>query len=163
VTSGRHAFWVTAQGTQEVTMPRTTTTTQDVAETTARDLADKFVTFLESGNPPAGLFTPDVFCDFTLPRWRLQAQGLDDAVALRMAGHPGSSRVPRSRFDTTTTGFVLEVEEQWEHDGESWYCRELFRADVSDGSISQLSVYCTGDWDRARVAEHAGAVRLLRP
>jgi len=39
----------------------------------------------------------------------------------------------------------------------------LFRADVSDGAISQLTVYCTGDWDRARVAEHAAAVRLLRP
>ena len=28
------------------------------------------------------------------------------------AGHPGTSRVPRSRFDATATGFVLEVEEE---------------------------------------------------
>lgn len=138
-------------------------TVQATAETTARELADAFITFLETGAAPRGLFTPDAFIDFTMPLWRLQAQGIEEAVALRLAGHPGPSRVPRSRFDATTTGFVLEVEEQWEQDGESWYCRELFRADVSDGSISQLSVYCTGDWDRARVAEHGRTVRLLRP
>jgi hypothetical protein len=71
--------------------------------------------------------------------------------------------VPRSRFDPTATGFVLEVEEEWDTDGESWYCRELFRADIADGSISQLAVYCTGDWDRALVAKHEQAVALLRP
>lgn len=137
-------------------------TMQTTSQVTAQELAEKFITFLETGAIPDGLFTPDVFVDFTMPLWRLQAQGLDDSLALRRAGHPGPGLVPRSRLDTTATGFVLEVEERWEQDGESWYCRELFRADVSDGSISELSVYCTGDWDRARVAEHAAAVKLLR-
>lgn len=137
--------------------------TQVTPQATAQALADKFISFLETGDVPEGLFTPDLFCDFTMPQWRLQAQGVQDAVALRLAGHPGPSRVPRSRLDATATGFVLEVEEQWEQDGESWYCRELFRADVSDGAVSELSVYCTGDWDRARVVEHARAVRLLKP
>ncbi|MEU1285655.1 hypothetical protein [Kitasatospora sp. NPDC005856] len=153
------------------TAPADARATADTATATAtagtdirlRETAADFVAFLETGTPPTGLFTTDVFCDFTMPRWRLQARGVDDAVALRRAGHPGPSRVPRSRFDATPTGFVLEVEERWEQDGESWYCRELFRADVSEGSISDLSVYCTGDWDRARVAEHARAVPLLRP
>jgi hypothetical protein len=138
-------------------------TVQVSAESTAQELADKFITFLETGTAPQGLFTPEVFVDFTMPQWRLQAQGIHDAVALRRGGHPGPSRVPRSRLDATTTGFVLEVEEQWEQDGPSWYCRELFRADVSEGSISQLSVYCTGDWDQAQVAEHGRTVRLLKP
>ena len=139
------------------------TTTQITSQTTAQALADKFISFLETGEAPEGLFTPDVFCDFTAPRWRLQAQGRADAVAIRAAGHPGPGRVPRSRLDATATGFVLEVEERWEADGESWYCRELIRADVHGGSIVEIAVYCTGDWDRARVAEHAAAVTLLRP
>src|SRR6185312_11276395 len=138
------------------------TTTQITSQTTAQALADKFISFLETGEAPEGLFTPDVFCDFTMPKWRLQAQGVRDVVALRLAGHPGPGRVPRSRFDATATGFVLEVEEQWEQDGESWYCRELFRADVSGGAIARLSVYCTGDWDRALVARHAATVHLIR-
>ena len=131
-------------------------------EATARDLADQLIMFMETGTVPDGLFTPDVFCDFTMPQWRLQAQGIEDVVGLRKAGHPGPSRVPRSRFDATATGFVVEVEEQWDSGGESWYCRELLRADICDGAISQLSVYCTGDWDREQVRRHAETVRLIR-
>ena len=131
-------------------------------ERTARDLADKVITFLETGIVPDGLFAPDVFLDFTMPLWRVQAQGIKDAVAVRKAGHPSPGLVPRARFDSTPTGFVIEVEESWDQDGESWYCRELIRADIARGSISELSVYCTGDWDSARVARHAGEVALIR-
>jgi hypothetical protein len=126
-------------------------------------LAAKFITFLETGTPPEGTFTPDVFCDFTMPQWRLQARGIEDAVRLRKAGHPTPGRVPRSRFDVTPTGFVLEVEEEWEDDQDSWYCRELFRADVADDAIAEISVYCTGDWDRSQVERHRATVELLRP
>jgi hypothetical protein len=128
-----------------------------------RDTAARLIEFLETGTAPEGLFTADAFCDFTMPQWRLQAQGAADIVQLRRHGHPAPGRVPRSRFDATATGFVLEVEEEWEAGGESWYCRELFRADVADGAIRHMSVYCTGDWDQARVAEHRETVRLLRP
>ena len=126
-------------------------------------VARRFIRFLETGEPPGGLFAPNVFCDFTLPRWRLQAEGLESVVALRRHGHPALGTVPRSRSDPTPSGFVLEVEERSHQDGKDWYCRELFRADLRGGAISSLSVYCTGDWDAARVAEHASAVRLLRP
>jgi hypothetical protein len=126
-------------------------------------LADALVRFLESGEPEPGLFAPDVFCDLVLPCWRLQARGVEDAVALRRSGHPARGRVPRRRLDLTPTGFVLEVEEVWDDDGERWCCRELFRADVGPDGIVELAVYCTGDWDAARVAEHAAAVSLLRP
>ena len=104
-----------------------------------------------------------MFCDLTMPTWRLQACGVEDSVALRLAGHPGQGTVPRWRFDPTPTGFVLEVEEAWDSGGEHWTCRELFRADIGDEGITQLSVYCTGDWDAARRAEHAAAVTLIRP
>jgi hypothetical protein len=132
-------------------------------ETAGRRLAAKLITFLETGVPPEGLFTAEAFCDFTMPLWRLQFQGVENIARGRKAGHPSPGRVPRSRFDATTTGFVLEVEEEWGQDGEAWYCRELFRADVADGSISQISVYCTGDWDQAQVARHRETVELLRP
>jgi hypothetical protein len=111
---------------------------------------------------PDGLFAADMFCDFTMPTWRLQASGIEDSLALRLAGHPGQGMVPRWRFDPTPTGFVLEVEEAWDWGGEHWTCRELFRADIGDEGITQLSVYCTGDWDAARRAEHAAAVTLIR-
>ena len=126
-------------------------------------LARDFIAFLETGEPPEGLFAPHVFCDFTLPLWRLQAEGRDEVVALRRQGHPGPGRVVRSRFDDTSSGFVLEFEERWHAGGRDWYSREIARADIGEEGITELSVYCTGDWDQAREEEHRRVVRLLRP
>jgi hypothetical protein len=134
-----------------------------VAVDRARQLADAFIAFLESGEVPQGLFAPDVFCDFSLPTWRLQAVGADEARGLRLAGHAGPSAVVRHRLDRMDDGFVLEIEERWRDAGQQWYCRELFRADVGPEGITALSVYCTGDWDEAKVAEHRGEVTLVRP
>ena len=140
-----------------------TTQLTDTATTTNQELAAKLVTFLETNDAPEGLFTDDLFTDFTMPLWRLQAEGRDAGVELRRNGHPGGGRVPRTRFDDTGSGFLLVVEEEWEHEGQRWYCRELMRCDVTDGAVSQISVYCTGDWDEATVAQHAATVALTRP
>jgi hypothetical protein len=132
-------------------------------ELATRAVAERFVTFLEQGTPPSDLFADDVFCDFTMPLWRLQAQGADAVVALRSGGHPWPGEIPRWRCDVTPTGFVLELEERWDNDGQRWYCREMARADLAGGVIAELSVYCTGDWDAALQARHAAEVALLRP
>ncbi len=131
----------------------------------AQRVASLLIRFLETGTPPPGLFAATVFCDFTSPRWRLQAEGVREVVELRRAGHPVPGTVTRSRCDPTPTGFVLEIEEEWAHGGETWYARELLRADVTGdrGEIAELAVYCTGDWARSRRAQHAREVRLLRP
>ena len=128
----------------------------------SHELAEQFVAFLETGDAPDGLFAADVFCDFTMPTWRLQSSGIEDLVAMRKEGHPGTGRVPRWRFDPTPTGFVLEFDEDWEWDGDRWTSREMIRADVAEDGISQLAVYCTGDWSSAQRAAHAAAVTLLR-
>jgi hypothetical protein len=129
----------------------------------AERLAGDLIRFLETNEPPVSLFADGLFLDFTLPQWRLQAQSRDEAVAVRRAGHPAVGRVPRSRLDLTETGFLLEVEEEWDDQGQHWYCRELMRCDVADGKVTQISVYCTGDWDEATVAAHRDEVTLSRP
>lgn len=123
----------------------------------------RFVDWLETTHVPDGLFTEDVFIDFTPPQWRLQAQGVADTAALRRAGHPAPGRVRRLRYDPTPSGFVFEWEEEWDDATGHWYCREMMRAEVRDGAISSLSVYCTGDWDSAQVARHAREVALIHP
>jgi hypothetical protein len=134
---------------------------------TALDTAPLAVTrlvgWLETGHLPNGLFTRDVFCDLTVPTWRLQAQGATAVAALRATSHPAPGRVARLRYDPTPTGFVLEWEEEWDEHGDQWYCREMLRADVTHGAISAVSVYCTGDWSSAQRARHASEVTLLRP
>src|SRR6185437_13598158 len=113
----------------------------------ANKIATRLVQWLKTGEVPVGLFTNDVFCDHTVPQWRLQAQGVAGTAALRKEGHPALGEVPRWRGDPTPTGFVIEFEETWSDVGQEWYCREMARADVRGESIAALSVYCTGDWD----------------
>jgi hypothetical protein len=133
----------------------------DASEASA--LAEKMIVFLETGALPGGLFRADMFGDFTLPHWRLQTEGLDEAVRLRRSEHSGPSVVTNWRADPTPNGFVLEFEERWEEGSREWYSREMMRADVVDGEIAELAVYCSGDWDEARQAAHAREVTLVRP
>jgi hypothetical protein len=58
---------------------------------------------------------------------------------------------------------VLEFGEGWDADGQHWSCREMARADVGDEGITEVSVYCTGDWDEAQQTHHTAEVTLLRP
>ena len=126
-------------------------------------LSEKIVNFLETGQAPDGLFRPDVFLDLTMPAWRIQTAGAEDLIAVRKQGHPGPGTVTRWRADPTPSGFVLEFEERWSGEGQQWYAREMMRIEVIEGTIAELTVYCTGDWDEARQAEHAAAVTLIRP
>jgi hypothetical protein len=129
----------------------------------ARRLSEGLVAFLETNTPPEGLFHPDVFGDLSLPQWRLQTASAEALVHLRRHDHPDRGRVSRWRSDPTPGGFVFEFEERWtDARGGSWYAREMIRATVTDGRISELSIYCTGDWDQTRQGEHARTVKLLR-
>ena len=126
-------------------------------------LAGKVIRFLETGDVPEGLFRPDVFLDLTMPTWRVQSTGAEDLTAVRKEGHPGPGTVTPWRAAPMPGGFVFEFEERWNSEGQQWYAREMMRVEVADGAIAELTVYCTGDWDEARQAEHAAAVTLIRP
>jgi hypothetical protein len=123
----------------------------------------KLIRFLETGSVPDGLFAPGAFADLSLPQWRIQAATAAEIVAIRSGGHSGPGQVRVERVEQTGHGFTIEFEERWDDQGQRWYCREMIRADVADGSIVELSIFCTGDWDEARQREHAQVVRLIRP
>jgi hypothetical protein len=136
----------------------------DAAAPGSEGLAEALVEFLETNTPPPGLFAPNVFCDLSLPRWRIQSDTVEALVQIRHESHPDLGKVTHWRVDPTPDGLLFEFEERWtDASGESWYAREMIRATVANGQLTELSIYCTGDWDSARVAEHAAAVRLLRP
>ena len=127
------------------------------------DLAQALITWLETGVRPQDVFAPDVFTDLTLPQWRLQAEGAEGAFLLREEPHPYTGRVRVEALDRTSRGFLLQFEERWEADGQQWYCRELIHCVVTDGWITELVIYCTGDWDEQVQRQHAEQVRLSRP
>ena len=121
------------------------------------------IRFLETGVVPDGLFAADAFADLSLPQWWIQAATAEEVVAIRAQSHPFPGQVRVERVEQTDHGFIVEFEERWVNEGQRWYCREMIRADVVDGRIAELSIYCTGDWDEARQREHAAAGQLLRP
>ena len=122
----------------------------------------KLIQYFETGTAPQDLYAPDVFIDVSLPHWRVQADTAEGALAIRSEGHPYPGQVRVERVEQTSTGFTIEFEERWRHEGQNWYCREMIRADVVDDRIVDMAVYCTGDWDEARQREHAAAVPLIR-
>ena len=140
-----------------------TTTATDPLTALVRGSVDRLVAFLETG-ATEGLFAPDVFADITLPHWRVQVQGAEELAAARTRLHPPPGRTRVEKVLPGEHGYTLKVEERWEDDDGRWYCREAFLCDLDDaGRVTELSVYCTGDWDEAAVARHAEAVTLLRP
>ena len=141
------------------TATQATTQTRPDATTAVAGL----IRWLETHEVPDDLFAPDLFADISLPTWWLQADSADRLVAIREHAHPFRGTVHVQRVDPTDRGFVIEFEERWEDQGERWYSREIIRADVAGATITELAVYCTGDWDDQRQRDHAEAVQLLRP
>jgi hypothetical protein len=132
----------------------------------AQASVERLVRFLESSGraTPDGTFAPDAFADLTFPHWRVQLQGGEELVAARRRFHPPEGTVRVEQVTGDASGYTVKLEERWEDGGQQWYCREAFICLLdAEGRITDFSVYCTGDWDEARVQEHAAAVRLLRP
>jgi len=126
-------------------------------------LAKQFVGWLETGFRPDGMFADDVFADLTIPQWRVQASGVDAAFGLRENSHPFQGEIRIEALDSTARDFLLQFEERWLADGQRWYCRELIHCVVRAERISELAIYCTGDWDEATQRQHADQVPLQRP
>jgi hypothetical protein len=94
-------------------------------------VCERLIAYLETGGAATDPFTEDVFCDFTPPQWRIQAQGLQDVLAIRRRGHPEPGKVPRWTAQPTPEGFVMELEERWSDAKDDWYCREAIRQECS--------------------------------
>jgi hypothetical protein len=138
------------------------TTTATEVSALVQASVDRFVAFLETG-VTEGLFAPDVFADITLPHWRVQVQGAEELIATKTSFHPPAGRTRVEKVLAAANGYTIKVEERWEDGGARWYCREAFLCDLDDqGRITEVSIYCTGDWDEAVVAQHAETVTLLR-
>ena len=147
-------------------MPSANLTTADTRADTRAQLDTAIagvVRWLETGEVADGLFAEDLFLDLTLPHWRVQFLGAEAVTRSRADFHPFLGKVRVERVDHTDRGFVMAFEERWRHEGQDWYCREQIRADVVGGSLTDVSVYCTGDWDEAVQARHAAQVDLIRP
>lgn len=143
-----------------------TPVTAHLSGAAARTSLDRLVRFLETSGTsvPVDTFAPDVFADLTFPRWRVHVRGAGALVGARRTMHPQPGAVRVELATGHDRAYAAKVEERWTDGGEDWYCREGFICQLDEhGRIDEFTLYCTGDWDEARVREHAAAVTLLRP
>jgi hypothetical protein len=61
----------------------------------------------------------------------------------------------------TASGFVTERSR--EDGGADITGRKIVLCTVRDGRVSELTIYCSGDWDEELRARHAAKARILRP
>ena len=137
-----------------------TVTDLSTAERLSEALAEVFRT-AEVGD----VLTDDVFLDGNPPLWRFQLQGIEAFAAWYKSYAPnGIDEVTVVRTVPTASGFVTELTERnREDDGKEITGREIMLCTVRDGRISELTVYCSGDWDEELRARHAAEAPMLRP
>lgn len=127
-----------------------------------RTLIDALIRTLETGEGAAHVFAPACFYDINLPAWRFQIQDPNAFVEWWHQEVGGKGRVTVGRQTATPNGFAIETEIEFPHHGRDLYARQMFSCEVASGRISELVVYCTGDWDPETRARHAAEAPMIR-
>ena len=129
-----------------------------IAQELSEQLADIFRT-ADVGD----VLTDDVFLDGHPPLWRFQLQGRDTFAAWLQGYSPDGSDVTVVRTVPTVSGFVTELVGRHEEHGATITDRKIILCEVRGRQISELTVYCSGDWDAELRARHAAEAPILRP
>jgi ketosteroid isomerase-like protein len=128
-----------------------------VAQELSERLADVFRTAQATD-----VLADDVFLDGNPPLWRFQLQGRDAFDAWIKSFMPDGADTTVVRTVPTVTGFVTEFTGRHDQDGLEITDRKILLAEVRDGRITELTVYCSGDWDTDLRARHAVETQLIR-
>jgi hypothetical protein len=139
-------------------MTKTVAPKQRTTEELSEALAEAFRTG-EVGD----VFTDDIFLDGHPPFWRFQLAGIDTFAAWLHDYSANRPQVDAVRTIATESGFVTEHVSAHEEHGELLVGRKLLLCAVRDGQVSEMTVFCSGDWDAELRARHASEAPILRP
>jgi len=140
----------------------TTTTMTPTDDATAQELSERLADVFRTGKG-SDVLSDDLFFDGHPPLWRFQLQGRG-AFAAWLAGYaPAGAETTVVRTIPTATGFVTEFVGRHDEDGEEMTDRKILLCEVRGGQISELTVYCSGDWDAELRARHAAGAPIIRP
>ena len=128
----------------------------------AQELSERLADVFRTGQA-TDVLAKDVFLDGNPPLWRFQLQGRDTFDAWIKSFMPHGADTTVVRTIPTVTGFVTEFTGRHVEDGREITDRKILLAEVRDGRIAELTVYCSGDWDADLRARHAAETQLIRP
>jgi ketosteroid isomerase-like protein len=139
----------------------TATTTLPIDDGTAQELSERVADVFRTGKVD-DVLTDDVFLDGHPPFWRFQLQGRD-AFSKWLSGYtPAGVDTTVVRTVPTATGFVTELVGRHDQNGEEMTDRKIVLCEVRGGQVSELTVYCSGDWDAELRARHAAEAPMIR-
>jgi ketosteroid isomerase-like protein len=141
----------------------TTTQTPTMDKAVAEQLSARFGKVFETFDAGEDLFAPDAFFDLNMPVWRFQLVGAEAFAAQIRSIARGKVTLDVLRTVATESGFVHEHEEWQRTDGEAYSARRMWLCEVRDGLITEVTGYCSGDWDDALRARHAVEAPMVRP
>jgi ketosteroid isomerase-like protein len=117
-------------------------------------IAQRLATVLRTYAGVGEVFTPDVVFDINVPIWRFQVRGPDRFIAWLRGYAPHGYDITVTRTFPTGTGVVVEVEGEYDRHGHHLFFRNLYICEVTAGRISDVSFWCTGDWDEDTRAQY---------
>jgi ketosteroid isomerase-like protein len=140
----------------------TTTNTQPVLDdAAAQEMSERLADFFRTTEPD-GTFSEDVFLDGHPPLWRFQVHGRDHLAEWYRSYAPDGCDTTVINVVPTATGFLAELVGQRDEEGELLTDRKVVICRVRAGEITELTIYCSGDWDAELRARHAAETTLLR-
>ena len=131
-------------------------------DATAQELSERLADVFRTADV-GDLFAEDVFLDGHPPLWRFQLQGRDAFAAWLQGYSPEGAETTVVRTVPTVNGFVAEFVGRHEEHGEEMTDRKILLCEVQAGRITDLTIYCSGDWDADLRARHAAEAPILRP
>lgn len=131
-------------------------------DATAQALSERLADVFRSADV-GDVLTDDVFLDGHPPQWRFQLQGRDAFAAWLRGYAPDGIDTVVARTVPTVSGFVTEFVGRFEQDGTQMTDRKILLCEVRDDRVSEMTVYCSGDWDPELRRRHAVETTLIRP
>jgi ketosteroid isomerase-like protein len=128
----------------------------------AQELSERLADVFRNADA-SDVLADDVLLDGHPPLWRFQLQGRDSFDAWIKSFMPDGADTTVVRTVPTVTGFVTEFAGRHQEDGEEITDRKILLAEVRDGRIADLTIYCSGDWNAELRTRHAAETRLIRP
>jgi len=140
----------------------TTYAPQTTADATAQELSERLADVFRTADN-FDVLTEDVFLDGHPPQWRFQLEGRDAFAAWLQDYSPHGHDITVARTVPTTNGFVTELLGRHVEDGQEITDRKIVLCTVREGQVSEMTIYCSGDWDAELRARHAAEAPVIRP
>lgn len=111
------------------------------------------------------VYASDALFDVNVPEWRFQRKGPDEIADQYRSWGSELSNLSLStyRAEEIPGGFIVELEERYQSEGDDCLSRQLHIVKVADGKVAEQVMYCTGVWGSETIKRQAAEAPMVRP